>query len=126
MPLLDQGGMHPRGSTPRSPCCFRLERQASRPGNVLETGGGNRGQTEAKRAAAKRDVPRRLAASRNQPQTPNPPYKQEVAGSSPAPPMAFGPPIFAEAAPSLVVPLPHRRRSRATLGCPASRAGRTL
>jgi len=56
-------------------------------GNVLETGGGNQSETERGEAARIRWISRETATSHNQPQRPNPPYKQEVAGSSPAPAM---------------------------------------
>src|SRR5205807_3313099 len=60
-------------------------------GNVLETGGGNRRQMDRQSDAQKREIPRESATNRNQSQTPYPPYKQEVAGSSPAPPMGVRP-----------------------------------
>src|SRR5204863_8667277 len=56
-------------------------------GNVLETGGGNQRQTDQPPDARKRGISRESATNGNHPQTPNPPYKQEVAGSSPAPPI---------------------------------------
>src|SRR5438270_5198929 len=59
-------------------------------GNVLETGGGNQAQTDRQFDAQKRGISRESATNSTQWQTPNLPYKQEVAGSSPAPPIASG------------------------------------
>src|SRR5438067_11458568 len=56
-------------------------------GNFLETGGGNKAQTDRQFDAQKRGISRESATNSTQWQPPNPPYKQEVAGSSPAPPM---------------------------------------
>ena len=63
----------------------------ARSGNDLETSRGNQRQRKPRLTAPNRGISRESVASGNQPQDPNPPYKQEVAGSSPAPPMGARP-----------------------------------
>src|SRR5438067_5685461 len=86
LPYLDQSIRLGGGLAHADHCCFSSER----PRAAWKRSGNRRWQPVANGSAVtrpKRDVSRELAASRNQSQPPDPPYKQEVAGSSPAPPM---------------------------------------
>ena len=84
--LLDRSGSLP-GPATGSPACRFFGNGSGDLENVLETGGGNQRQMERRGAVRICGISREWATSRNHLQSPNPPYKQEVAGSSPAPPI---------------------------------------
>src|SRR5205085_627717 len=79
-----------RGSAFRTLSRVVITPEGPAPGNDLETGGGNQWQIDAGSSGQNGGISRESATNGNQSQSPNSPYKQDVAGSSPAPPITSG------------------------------------